>query len=443
VVNKSGPVRAIRSYIGANSGPDTQREHVFYARRQDVRTFLRVHAIPSVLDFYDHSPDASGMTYYNSLNTGGVLIDGVPESPAPATGAVVWEMVEGAQGSVLTSHSLTTNVPGFTYTSYYLDDATPPVTQCTGDAFAYGSSGLFIFTAIPCTDPPGCTNFLRPVRTMYYGEPGLTVAEAQDLHAQAQAPLTFTVQPWLPDSDSDGAADLVDNCPALANPGQENSDSGPPPPAGSIGILGDGAGIDGDDETIPNGDQAGDACDGDHDNDGLPDSSDGPVLAGCGAFDGTPAGHASPSGGDVTTVDGTGLSRDTDDDQVLDGTECSAGTNPRAGSAADRTACAAYAGGAPGSDGDGDGLQDAWEVCKWGTAAADANSDDDAMGDCREAMDINGNGALTNGDAAFVTQAFFGIIGRDWIYDVNGNGALTNGDGTLVRQAFFAVNPCE
>ena len=46
IANKSGPVRAIRSYIGANSGPVTQREHVFYERREDVRTFLRVHAVP-------------------------------------------------------------------------------------------------------------------------------------------------------------------------------------------------------------------------------------------------------------------------------------------------------------------------------------------------------------------------------------------------------------
>ena len=30
IANKSGPVRAIRSYIGANSGPLTQREHIFY-----------------------------------------------------------------------------------------------------------------------------------------------------------------------------------------------------------------------------------------------------------------------------------------------------------------------------------------------------------------------------------------------------------------------------
>ena len=34
--NKDGPVRAIRSYMGCNSGPYAQREHLFYERRQDV-----------------------------------------------------------------------------------------------------------------------------------------------------------------------------------------------------------------------------------------------------------------------------------------------------------------------------------------------------------------------------------------------------------------------
>ena len=46
IANKSGPVRAIRSYIGANSGPLTVRQHVFYERREDITTYLRVHAIP-------------------------------------------------------------------------------------------------------------------------------------------------------------------------------------------------------------------------------------------------------------------------------------------------------------------------------------------------------------------------------------------------------------
>jgi hypothetical protein len=225
VANISGPVRAIRSYLGANSGPLTQRDHVFYEQREDIRTYLRVHPISSVVDFFDYSPVAAGMTYYNNLNTAGVTIDGANDSVVPGT--LAWEMVTGAQGSLVIAHSLSTNVPDPSITSYYLDDTTPPVVQCTGDGFAYGSSGPYRNAAIPCTDPSGpsgCTYYWNVGRTVYFGEPGETVSQAQALTAQANAPLTFTVEPLKsaagdtdgdtvangsdPDDDNDGCADL-------------------------------------------------------------------------------------------------------------------------------------------------------------------------------------------------------------------------------------------
>jgi hypothetical protein len=197
IVNKVGPIRAIRSYVGANSGPNTQREHIFYAQREDVRTFLRVHAIPSVIDFFDYSSAASGMTYYNDLNTGGLTVDGSPDSAT--LGAITWEMVTGTQGSLVHAASIATDIPGFSYTSYYLDDTTPPDVQCTGDNYAYGSSGVYVNMAIPNTDPGiGGTNHLNTVRTTYYEPPGLTVADAQNLSARASTPLSVSAAAWAP-----------------------------------------------------------------------------------------------------------------------------------------------------------------------------------------------------------------------------------------------------
>lgn len=49
-----------------------------------------------------------------------------------------------------------------------------------------------------------------------------------------------------PDADGDGVPDATDNCPAVANPGQENNDN----------------------------DSQGDVCDADDDNDGVPDTTD-------------------------------------------------------------------------------------------------------------------------------------------------------------------------
>jgi hypothetical protein len=200
IANKSGPVRAIRSYIGANSGPNTERDHIFYPQREDLRTELRVHAIPSIMDFFDYSPGASGMTYYNDLNTGGVPVDGAPDSVS--AGPIQWEMVTGPQGTVVQAGGVATNIANFAYTSYYLDDSTPSVTQCTGDAFAYGSSGVNVNAipgGIPCTDPAlGCTSTLNTTRTMYYLPPGATVSDAQTLSAQAASSLTFVAQSFVP-----------------------------------------------------------------------------------------------------------------------------------------------------------------------------------------------------------------------------------------------------
>ncbi len=199
VVNKAGPVRAIRSYLGANSGPYTQREHVFYERRQDVMTFLRVHQIQAIMDFFDYSPAAAGMVYYNDFNQSGVTIDGVPDTPA--AGRLQWEMLNGPQGALAIIHTLTTNIPDLTFTSYYLDNTNPPDPQCTGDSYAYGSSGLWINQPIPCTSVKGnCGDTfiysLTTKRSIYYESPGLTVSDTATRSNQVANPLQHTTQPW-------------------------------------------------------------------------------------------------------------------------------------------------------------------------------------------------------------------------------------------------------
>ncbi|UCG51225.1 MAG: T9SS type A sorting domain-containing protein [Candidatus Latescibacterota bacterium] len=193
--NIDGPVRAIRSYMGANSGPMTQRDHFFYKNRHDIKTYLRVHAISGVMDFYDYSPAAAGMTYYNDLNTDGVLIDGEPtETVIP--GQIVWEMVTGAQGTLVHTTSVTTDIPGFDYTSYYLDDATPPVTQCTGDEQAYGASGMWVNQAIPNTDPYlGEHNIFIGNRIVYVEPPNQPPFLAELRYDQTSNPLVATISP--------------------------------------------------------------------------------------------------------------------------------------------------------------------------------------------------------------------------------------------------------
>ena len=193
--NVDGPVRVIRSYLGANSGTYTQREHVFYRRTERVQTFLRVHAIPGIMDFYDYSAAAIGMRYQSSNTPGGVVIDGVPD--AMATALPTWEAVTGAPGSMVSVSTVQTTIAGLGLQAYYSDDSTPATTQCTGDAFEYGASGTTITTALPNTDPaaPGAVATFTGTRWNVYlppGEPGITGI----LVANLGAPLTSSAVAW-------------------------------------------------------------------------------------------------------------------------------------------------------------------------------------------------------------------------------------------------------
>lgn len=195
VVNKNGPVRAIRSYIGANSGPSTQRTHLLYDRREEIITDLRVHSIPSVMELFDYSPAAYGMTYRNSLNPTGVTLDGSPD--ALISGEATWEQVSGTAGTVTHVHDLETTFAR-TITNYHLDDATPAPTQCTGDAYA-ATSGPYITSSIPCTDPAlGCLDTLRGRRTIFYGPPGGDATTAAAHRSEVSTPVDAAAASWSP-----------------------------------------------------------------------------------------------------------------------------------------------------------------------------------------------------------------------------------------------------
>jgi hypothetical protein len=196
IANKNGPVRAIRSYLGANSGTYTQRDHIFYQRRQDLTTYLRVHAIPGVIDWFDYTPAASGMIYRNNNAAGGVRIDGTRDSVPP--GPLTWESVDGTQGSLTIVHTSSTDIPNFSSSSYYLDTTSPTGSaevQCTGDGVVFGGSGPWVNVGIPNTDPTlGAANKLTVTRTLFYDSPGrANGAQAADGMAR---PMQTTVAAW-------------------------------------------------------------------------------------------------------------------------------------------------------------------------------------------------------------------------------------------------------
>jgi hypothetical protein len=168
VVNKDGPVRAIRSYIGANSGPYTERTDLFYADRHDIVTDLRVHPVPSLFTQYDMSPAAIGMTYFDQQHQGGVPVDGNPDT-LPGTIPSLWHLWKGPQGTLFVNDQLQSSFASAflaNATAFYMDDSTPPVSQCWGDSQQIGSAGLSsnAGSGIPATYP-SAPDYLRAVST--------------------------------------------------------------------------------------------------------------------------------------------------------------------------------------------------------------------------------------------------------------------------------------
>jgi len=194
--NIGGPVRAIRSYLGANSGYATQRDHLFYARRHEIVIFCRVHPIPGAMDFMDYSEGALGMRYFNNANPQGVAIDGIPDTVA--RGALQCEMVTGAQGTLTIVHSAEIDVGGaFAVTSYYDDEENPQYVQCTGDSHEYGASGPWLVGVIWNTDPllgPAGNLVLHHVE--YFDPPDGDASWAEARLRAEESPLLISTGLW-------------------------------------------------------------------------------------------------------------------------------------------------------------------------------------------------------------------------------------------------------
>ena len=239
---------------------------------------------------------------------------------------------------------------------------------------------------------------------------------------------TYGTNPLVPDTDGDTVLDGPDNCKKVPNPGQENTDA----------AIGNGTGIPGDDSTVPNAvaDNVGDACetDPDIDNDGIPNATD-PHPGGDITYDTNGNGNPCPPLGTDTADHGP--SWDWNCNGVRDGVEgsCPLAVNPY-------------------GDDDGDGLLNTWEVCKWGTDPTKVDTDNDGIGDCKEAVDTDGNGIVDfGGDALNSARAALlpagvgpGKFGKDGDFDLNGNDVVAGdfgADTLTVAKMAFGILPCK
>jgi parallel beta-helix repeat protein len=212
------------------------------------------------------------------------------------------------------------------------------------------------------------------------------------------------------DSDGDGVPDTLDNCPAVYNPDQKNSDGGRRP---------NGSQIPGAWASNPAQDKLGDACDPDDDNDALPDTSENELVC---PFR---------------------LVGNSDGDRVLDGFEVATGYNPCSDASKPR-----WEGG---GDSDGDGFPDGVERTGYNTCifAGDSfpgytacinpeDSDGDGCADWIEINDLDGNRTVDSGDSLFVAKRFANWIPADLvsdpIFDVDKNGKIDSGDMLAVAK---------
>ncbi len=224
IANIDGPVRAIRSYLGANSGPLTQRDHIFYDRREDIVTQLRVHATgQGIMDLLDYSEAATGMTYFNDLNPDGLTIDGVPDT-ANEVGLPQWEVVTGPQGTLVMTGVIDASFEATNARFFWADDTTPDFPQCNTsttldapDDKAFGMSGVWLDGALPDTDPKnGSVEHTLTRRILYYQAPDLALESALSLVEGAQRPVAVLARPAqsLPDAVGcgDGTCDPDEAC---------------------------------------------------------------------------------------------------------------------------------------------------------------------------------------------------------------------------------------
>ncbi|HEV7761295.1 MAG TPA: hypothetical protein VGO78_19945 [Acidimicrobiales bacterium] len=192
VVNKAGPIRAIRSYIGSNSGPNTQNTHFFYDTFVDTHVELKVHAIPNVEAHLDFNQQAYGMTYRNPQVPNGVPVDGQADNVPASAGPTWWSLV-GPQGGFGLSAIYATDASAQPVT-YYEDNTTPTNWQCTGDSQAVGDSGVFFNSWIDCTDPGvSCNQKLSSTFRVVATPSTVTPADVQKRAEALLKPLVVTV----------------------------------------------------------------------------------------------------------------------------------------------------------------------------------------------------------------------------------------------------------
>ncbi|MEL6941394.1 MAG: T9SS type A sorting domain-containing protein, partial [Bacteroidota bacterium] len=223
VSSVDGPVRAIRSVMGTNSGIYNQQSIFFTKCRAYYRNDFRVHDattadVSQAYDMFDWSDVMNGASYSNSYNLTPVTVNGNQDN-LNNNKLPEWALYEGDQGSIVINASIVKNSNHYTFgetlqdvvqregnagtawDAYYDDSGSGTTYKCTGDNRAYGSAGWVVYTN-QCydyrynTQKCNLLNFPNEIvfnRTNYYLPPGEDNTSAERYGEYAQQPLQATV----------------------------------------------------------------------------------------------------------------------------------------------------------------------------------------------------------------------------------------------------------
>lgn len=203
IANVSGPVRAIRSSMGANSFTFTNVTDVFYPSREDTTTHLIGHVgMPGFGTGTDLATGLTGMKYFDANNSG-LVVDGNADPFTPLTSVTgsgtmppSWQMVQGPAGTVVSATTLDTDIDGLDMKSVYADQT--PKISCTGDGTSWGYHGYEITSptnSVPATDPTLVTDPPTFTTTghQFFRAPDFPVADAPALEARVKNPILTSV----------------------------------------------------------------------------------------------------------------------------------------------------------------------------------------------------------------------------------------------------------
>jgi hypothetical protein len=146
------------------------------------------------------------MTYYDSVNRGGVRVDGQPDAldgALPEWRFWTASSSSGIEGSLWSADRIESSFADpllAASSNWYLDDANPPYPQCWGDSQAIGQSGIRSTYSIPNTDPRSTpTEQLRmtttELSTLPVASAEMAVTLGDTLADELAAPLAVTAKP--------------------------------------------------------------------------------------------------------------------------------------------------------------------------------------------------------------------------------------------------------